>query len=123
MVFTGLGVLCVVTAVVFAALLPYVFNVAPAQVQTGRLLVLLAGLQIGLYFPFGIYGGVINGFERYYVNNVVGLVTNVTVAIVNAAVLLLGYGLVELVICTTVLRILPLWAYRWNLPRPQAPLA
>jgi O-antigen/teichoic acid export membrane protein len=113
-VFAGLGVLCVTVAVVLAVLLPSVFNVTPAQVQPGRVVLLLIGLQVGLYFPFGIFGGVINGFEQYYVNNIVGLVANVTIAIVNVTVLSMGYGLVELVACSTLLRIAPLWVYRWN---------
>ena len=113
-VFVGVGGLCYLLAIGIAVALPYVFNIEPAQVQTGRLVLLICALQVALYFAFSIFGGVINGFERYYVNNVVGLVVNVLTAIVNVIVLAMGYGIVELVACTTALRIAPLWIYRWN---------
>ena len=113
-VFLGVGVLCYLVAIGIAAALPHLFNIEPSQVQSGRLVLLICALQVALYFPFSIFGSVINGFERYYVNNVVGLVTNVLTAIVNVIVLAMGYGIVELVACTTALRIAPFWIYRWN---------
>jgi O-antigen/teichoic acid export membrane protein len=113
-VFSAVGVGCYALAIAVAILLPWIFNLEPDQIRTGRLVILMTGLQVALFFPFSIYGGVINAFERFYVNNVVGLVFNVVTALVNVLVLTLGYGLVELVACTTVLRILPFWIYRWN---------
>jgi O-antigen/teichoic acid export membrane protein len=113
-VLSAVGALCYLAAIVAAVLFPYLFNVEPGQVQIGRFVLLMTSLQVALFFPFSIYGGVINGFERYYINNLVGLTFNVVTAIVNVIVLRLGYGLVELVACTTVLRILPLWIYRRN---------
>lgn len=113
-VFVGVGAICYLAAIGIAVALPYVFNIEPAQVQSGRLVLLICALQVALYFPFSIFGGVINGFERYYVNNVVGLVFNVLTAVVNVIVLAMGYGIVELVACSTALRIAPLWIYRWN---------
>jgi len=113
-VFLGIGALCYLVAIGLAVALPHLFNIDPAQVATGRLVLLMSALQVALFFPFSIFGGVINGFERYYVNNVVGLAFNIATAIVNVVVLAMGYGLVELVACSTVLRIAPLWIYRWN---------
>lgn len=113
-VFAGLGVACYLVAALVALFLPYIFNLAPGQEQTGRIVLLIAASYLALFFPFSVYGGVINGFERYYINNVVGLAFNVATAAVNVIVLSLGYGLVELVACTTATRILPLWIYRRN---------
>jgi O-antigen/teichoic acid export membrane protein len=56
----------------------------------------------------------VNGFERYYINNVVGAAFVVIGAAVNVVVLLLGYGLVELVAATTAVRMIPYWLYRRN---------
>lgn len=113
-VLSAVGAVCFVLALVAVALFPYIFNVEPHQVQSGRLVLLMTSMQVALFFPFSIYGGVINGFERYYINNLVGLTFNITAAVVNVMVLQLGYGLLELVACTTILRILPLWIYRRN---------
>ena len=112
--YCALGIACYLMAAVAALLLPYVFNLDPDQVHTGRLVLLIIAVQVALYFPFNVFGGVINGFERNYVNNVVGTGFNIATAAVNVLVLGLGYGLLELVIATTLMRVLPLWAYRMN---------
>ena len=112
--FCAMGVICYLLAIAAAAALPHVFNLDPGQVETGRILLLIISVQVALYFPFSIYGGVINGFERYYMNNVVATAFNVASAVVNVVVLWLGYGLIELVVATTLTRIAPFWIYRRN---------
>ena len=113
-VYCAMGVVCYLAALGGAAALPYVFHLDPGQAHTGRIVLLIIAVQVALYFPFSMYGGVINGFEQYYVNNLVATAFNIATAAVNVAVLWLGYGLVELVAATTVMRILPFWAYRRN---------
>ena len=41
-------------------------------------------------FPFSIFGGVINGFQRYDLNNMVGVGSSVVVAVVNVVMLVVG---------------------------------
>lgn len=113
-VFSALGLLSLVLAAFAAVALPHVFNLAPEQVGVGRLILLMSALQVALYFHFSIYGGVVSGFERYSINNVVGTIFNIATAAVNVLVLWLGYGLVELVAATTAMRVAPLWFYRRN---------
>jgi O-antigen/teichoic acid export membrane protein len=113
-VFTGIGVLCYAIALVVAALMPHMFNIDVGQVHTGRVVLLIIAVQLALFFPFSVFGGVINGFEKYYINNVVGTVFNVITSAANVVVLLLGYGLIPLVVVTTTLRIVPFLVYRRN---------
>lgn len=116
-VFSAVGVFCYLCAIAVAVFLPQIVNLQPGQETTGRWVVLLVALQVSLFFPFSVYGGVINGFERYYLNNLVGMTFNIATALVNVVVLQLGYGLVELVAATTVMRIAPFWVYRLNARR------
>lgn len=113
-VFTFMGVMVYVTALVAAWLLPHIFNLEPGQVGTGRTILLIIAASVAFHFMFAVYGGVVNGFQRYYLNNVIGTVTNVVGAIVNVVVLWLGYGLVELVAATTIVRMSPYYLYRRN---------
>src|SRR5207248_4061748 len=46
--------------------------------------------------------------------NITGTASSVLVAIVNVAVLWMGYGLIELVVATTIVRVLTYWVYRAN---------
>ena len=68
----------------------HVFNITPEQHTTGRSLMLIIGVYVSLGFPFSIFGGVINGFQRYDLNNIVGVGSSVIVAVVNVVMLLAG---------------------------------
>jgi O-antigen/teichoic acid export membrane protein len=113
-VFSGIGLVVYATAIVISFLLPHIFNLEPGQARVGQLVLLIIAVNVSLHFSFSVYGGVINGFERYYINNVVGTTFNILTAAVNVLVLWLGYGLVELVAATTAVRMIPYWIYRRN---------
>lgn len=89
-----------------------IFNVTPDQASIAALLVAIIGLQIALHFPFSVFGSVINGFQRYDINSAVSIATSVVAGAVNVAVLLAGYGLVELVAALTTVRIASYVVYR-----------
>jgi O-antigen/teichoic acid export membrane protein len=112
--FTGIGIVTYALALVIALNFQSLFNVRPDQVATGRTVLLVISAYIVLGFPFSVFGAIMNGFQRKYLNGIIGMSTSIIVAIVNIVVLLLGYGLVELVIATTAVRILSYVGYRLN---------
>ena len=60
----------------------HVFNLSPEQAVDRRAsLMLIIGVYVSLGFPFSIFGGIINGFQRYDLNNVVGVGSSVVVAV------------------------------------------
>src|SRR5262249_27258894 len=91
-----------------------ILNITPDQVSTARALMLVIGVYVSLGFPFSIFGGIISGFQRFDLNNVVGIGSSVIVAAVNVAMLVMGYGLAQLVFVTTTIRILTFFVYRLN---------
>ena len=91
-----------------------VFNITPDQAATGRSLMLVIGVYVSLGFPFSIFGGIINGFQRYDLNNLVGVCSSLIVAVINVVMLLSGATLVQLVTVTTSVRILTYFVYRLN---------
>jgi O-antigen/teichoic acid export membrane protein len=90
------------------------FGLPPAQAHTGRLLMMMIGAQVAIGLPFTIYGGIVNGFQRTYLNAIVGGCVSLSVAAVNIAVLWTGGGLVELVGLMTATRLAGYIAYRLN---------
>lgn len=112
--FMGIGLCALAVASVVAFRLESFFQVTPEQAATGRQVLLILSAYIALSFPFSVFGGVVNGFQRKYVNGIVSVATSITVAIVNVAVLLAGYGLAELVAATTLVRALSYIGYRLN---------
>lgn len=113
-IFAGLGVVAYGIFVLVAFNVARVFNLSPGQTDTARLLLLITGTQVALGLPFGVFGGVVNGFQRYDVNNAVSIGTSLTVAMVNVTMLHLGYGLVPVVFATTLVRTGSTFIYRRN---------
>ena len=113
-VFAAVGLMAYGGATILAFNLESFLNLSTEQATTGRYLLLMISAYIALGFPFSVFGAIMNGFQRKYLNGVVGITTSVLVAVVNVTVLMMGYGLVELVACTTAIRILSYLGYRLN---------
>lgn len=113
-IFSALAVVTYLVAIAVALNLEMFFSLAPGQIRLGQTVLLVISVHVAAGMAFGVFGGVINGFQRYDLNNIVGTISALLTAAVNVAVLLAGYGLVELVIATTTVRVLTYWAYRAN---------
>ena len=113
-VFAGVGLAAYGIAAVVAFNLDHLFRITPEQAEAGKWILLIIAVHVSLNFPFSVYGGVISGFQRYDQNNRVAIVSTIAVALVNAGVLLAGYGLVALVAATTCVRVIAYFVYRMN---------
>ena len=113
-VFSALALVAYAVVAGVAFNLDHLFNITAAQADTGQWVLLIIGVYVALNFVFGVYGGIISGFQRYDVNNAQAIITSIVVALVNVAVLTLGYGLVTLVAWTTTVRVLSYFIYRRN---------
>ena len=112
--FAAIGVAAYLVVVGLAFNLDHIFRITAQQAHTAQWILLIIGLNVACNFPFSVYGGVIDGFQRYDRNNIVAIGSAVTVAVANAAVLRAGYGLIPLVAATTTVRILTYFVYRMN---------
>ncbi len=113
-VFAATGLLALVVVAAVAWNIGHVFDLPPAQAHTGRILMMMIGAQVAIGLPFTIFGGVVNGFQRTYLNAIVSGCVSVSVVAVNLLVVWSGGGLVELVGCMTATRLLGYVAYRLN---------
>jgi O-antigen/teichoic acid export membrane protein len=114
MIFAAIGLLAYGATAAVAFNLEHLFALQPGQAETGRWIALIIGGYVALNFPFSVYGGVMSGFQRYDANNAVAIVTSLTTAAVNGAVIVAGGSLVALVAGTTAVRVLAFLAYRMN---------
>ncbi len=112
--FTAFGLIAYLVAIIVAFYLDRIFQVSPEQVYLGRIVLLVVSVNVAAGMAFTVFGAVINGFQRYDLNNIVGTISTVVTAIVNVLVLVAGYGLMQLVVATTMVRLLTYWAYRAN---------
>jgi O-antigen/teichoic acid export membrane protein len=113
-IFSIVGLVAYATFLVLAFNIAHVFNVTPDQAATGRSLLIVIGIYVSLGFPFSVFGGIINGFQRYDLNNAVGVCSSLLVAAINIGMLLAGCTLVQLVMATTTVRIATYVVYRLN---------
>jgi O-antigen/teichoic acid export membrane protein len=116
-VFAAVGCAAYVVAAAVAFNLESLFRVTPAQAEIGRWLLLIIGVQVAFGFVFSVYGGIVNGFQRFNANAGVAIASSVSVALANVVVLRAGYGLVPLVLVTTAVRVLTYFVYRSNAHR------
>jgi O-antigen/teichoic acid export membrane protein len=114
LVFTGLGMVCFFITAAVAWQVGNLFNIESEQIRTAQQVLLIVGTYLSIRFSFAIFGSVVYGFQRYYLNNTVSMGVSLTVAAVNVAVLSAGYGLVHLVAATTAVRLLSLGLFTWN---------
>lgn len=110
--FAGFGVLAYLVVMGLAFNLEHVFRITQAQAEIGKWILLIIGVNVAINFPFSVYGGVSSGFQRYDINNMVAIVSNVLIAVVNIAVLMAGYGLITLVASTSLVRFVTYFVYR-----------
>jgi O-antigen/teichoic acid export membrane protein len=112
--FAAVGVVAYLVFVVVSYHITSIFNIEPDQVHTAQMVLLVTGVFVSLGFPFSVFGGLINGFQRYDINNIVGIATSIVAAAVNVVMLLAGCSLVQLVVATTAVRIAAFLIYRRN---------
>lgn len=113
-IFAIFGVVTYLVAIGVAVFLGRLFHLSPDQIQAGRAVLLIISLNVAAGTAFSVFGAVMNGFQRYDLNNIVGTASSILTALVNVAVLAAGYGLIELVAATTAVRLLTFLVYRAN---------
>jgi O-antigen/teichoic acid export membrane protein len=106
--FTGVGLFTFVVTAGIASQFGRLFSVSADQIRTGQYLLLITGGYIAIRFATSIFGAVVFGFQRFYLNNVISIVSAIAVALVNVLVLTRGGDLVGLVIATTAVRVVTL---------------
>jgi O-antigen/teichoic acid export membrane protein len=112
--FASFGVLTYLVAIAIAVFIQRILHLTPDQVHTARLVLLITTAFVALGTTCTVFGAIINGFQRYDLNNITGTASTAVIAVVNVLVLWAGYGLVELVTATTAVRVLTFWVYRAN---------
>jgi len=123
----GIGLIAMLITLTASFYVGSIFRIPADFLTTARLLFLIVGSAVALGFPLGVFGGVLEGLQRFYLLNFTSVSSTLvrallivialrhgrgllTVALITAALPLLG----ALVNGTVALRILPLhFSYRY----------
>jgi O-antigen/teichoic acid export membrane protein len=104
--YSCIGVLCMVVTVVMASQVDRRFPVPPELHSTAPWLLLMVGAAVALGFPFGIFGGFLEGLQAFYILNWTNVVSNVLRAVLIVIALRHGQGIISVALITVTLPVL-----------------
>ena len=104
--YTAIGLLAMVVTVALTASVDRLFKVPPAMQTQARWLMLKAGGSVALGFTLGVFGGILDGLQRFYFTSWTGILSTLLRATLIVYVLHHGYGLLTVAAITVTMPIL-----------------
>ena len=103
--YTIIGIVSMALTTVLSAQVETLFRIPPGMHNQTHILLLLVGASVSLGFPLGIFGGMLEGLQRFYILNW----TNIGSTLLRAALIVYflnrGYGLITVALITVALPI------------------
>jgi len=101
--YTSIGAVSMLLTVVLSSSVERVFRIPPEMHSQARLLLLMVGASVSLGFPLGVFGGMLEGLQRFDILNW----TSIGAALARAALIVYflnrGYGLLTVALLTVLL--------------------
>lgn len=91
-----LGLITALATMVLAYFSPQLFKVAPEYLDDLRIVVMLVGVKVAIDFPFAVFGALFNAFQRFDLNNLIGISFFLMRSLLIVVFLKLGGGIIEL---------------------------
>jgi O-antigen/teichoic acid export membrane protein len=111
--YSCIGLAALLVTAILATFVDSIFRIPPAFHSTAQWLFLMVGSSVALGFPLGVFGGVLEGLQQFYVNNW----TTVCVTLMRAALIILaltrGGGLLTVAFITVSLPLLASLVRGW----------
>jgi O-antigen/teichoic acid export membrane protein len=100
-VYTCVGAFCLLITLVGCIYVDRIFHIPPAFYSTARWLLLIVGSSVALGFPFGVFGGMLEGLQQFYVLNWTNIIFSSLLRVVLIVIFLhRGYGLLTVALIT-----------------------
>ena len=104
--YTGIGLLSMALTVWLSSSAEHLFKIPPEMHSQARLLLLMVGASVSLGFPLGVFGGMLEGLQRFYILNWTNIGSTLLRAVLIVHFLNRGYGLITVAMITVALPIL-----------------
>jgi O-antigen/teichoic acid export membrane protein len=105
-VYMAIGAAAMAATIIVSAYVGSLFRMPPDFLPTAKLLFLVVGAAVALGFPAGVFGGILEGLNRFYFVNLTNLVSTLLRALLIVLALNHGYGLLAVAIITVTLPLL-----------------
>jgi len=104
--YTCVGALSLIITLVGSFYLKRVFHISPGLQTTARWLLLVVGGSVSLGFPLGMFGGILEGLQKFYILNLTNIVSTLLRVVLIVFFLNRGYGLLAVALITVGLPLL-----------------
>ncbi|HZQ70138.1 MAG TPA: oligosaccharide flippase family protein [Terriglobales bacterium] len=104
--YSAVGLVCLAITAVGAFYVDSIFKVPATFLGTARLLFLMVGTSVSLGFPLGVFGGILEGLQRFYLLNTTSLASTLCRAALIVVALRNGSGLLMVAFITVALPLL-----------------
>jgi O-antigen/teichoic acid export membrane protein len=103
--YTAIGAVAMVLTLLCTFFVDRLFRIPPDFLSTARWLFLIVGTSVAVGFPTGVFGGILEGLQRFYFVNLTNLISTLLRAVLIVLALTHGYGLLTVALITVVLPI------------------
>jgi O-antigen/teichoic acid export membrane protein len=104
--YTFIGLATTVVTVIASRYVGSMFQIDPTFLPTAHWLFLIVGLSVAIGFPLGIFAGMLEGLQRFYLLNFTNVISLVLRAILTVMALRRGFGLLTVGLITVLLPLL-----------------
>ncbi|MBZ5666521.1 MAG: flippase, partial [Acidobacteriia bacterium] len=104
--YAGIGVVSMLLTTLLSSSVEHLFKIPPAMHPQARLLLLMVGASVSLGFPLGVFGGMLEGLQRFYILNWTSIGANLSRAALIVYFLNRGYGLITVALITVTMPVL-----------------
>jgi O-antigen/teichoic acid export membrane protein len=104
--YTGIGILAMIVTLIATYYVDSIFRVPREFLTTARWLLLMVGTSVSLGFPLGVFSGILEGLQRFYLLNITSVSTTFLRALLIVVALRRGGGLLTVALITVGLPLL-----------------
>jgi len=98
--YTCIGLVSMVLTAALSSSVEHFFKIPPGMHSQTRLLLLMVGASVSLGFPLGVFGGMLEGLQRFYILNWTSIAATLARAALIVYFLHRGYGLLTVALLT-----------------------
>jgi O-antigen/teichoic acid export membrane protein len=104
--YSGIGTLAILVTIAASFYIGSIFRISGVSHHLARWLFLMVGSAVAVSFPLGVFGGILEGLQRFYVLNLTSVSSTVMRALMIVLALRHGRGLLTVTLITVSLPLL-----------------
>jgi O-antigen/teichoic acid export membrane protein len=104
--YAGIGTIAIVLTIALTLSAASIHRIPSSSLVLARSLLLVVGSAVALGFPLGVFGGILEGLQRFYVLNLTSVISTLMRALLIVVALRHGRGLLTVAVITVTLPLL-----------------